>query len=644
MRILFAGKQHYDPGGIPASIDQLARRLADLGHQVAVVAHAAFDVPPPAEGDRTIVRRERSRPYEAYSVDVLPPSCALDSVFRSFRPDVIVVNAGGSWWHDWTRPLVRSAPPEVPLALYIRDHEAIDLLGELAPMVDLVLANAESHAAAAAELGVAATVLPSLIEPELYRVQPTGEAVLFINPVPSRGVETAFAIAEQRPDVPFHFRESWHLPRHAADAVARRAHELGNVTFLASTDEHAEPYRRARVLLVPYADLGRPRVVPEAQLSGIPVLARDLPPLREAVGPGGILIPADAPISDWLAALAELWDDRSAHARLAAAALEHSRRDEIDPEQVTRRFVAAMRALLGGRPRRRRRAATERVPTASVIVPVRNGAREIDRQLAALAGQESPVPWEVVVADNGSTDSTRERAEAWRERLPSLRVVDASARKGVAHARNAGARAARGELLLICDGDDIVAEGWLSAMVWALESHPLVTGHIDLKAMNRPEQYVWTGDADRHAAPVGYGFMPYGAGGNLGMWREVFDELGGFDEELLRAEDIDFGWRAAERGIAVHYAPFAVLLHRMRPTVLSVFASAVRGGISEPRLHRLHRARGMGRAGREEVVVEWRWLWRRIPAVVSGRGDRHQWAHHAGKRLGRVIGSARHRT
>ena len=45
MRILFAGKQHFDPGGIPSSTDQLAHRLGLAGHAVAVFAHAAFDGP-----------------------------------------------------------------------------------------------------------------------------------------------------------------------------------------------------------------------------------------------------------------------------------------------------------------------------------------------------------------------------------------------------------------------------------------------------------------------------------------------------------------------------------------------------------------------------------------------------------------------
>src|SRR5690606_10578144 len=96
-------------------------------------------------------------------------------------------------------------------------------------------------------------------------------------------------------------------------------------------------------------------------------------------------------------------------------------------------------------------------PQISVVIPARDAARWIDAQLGALACQEVPVPWEVVVADNGSTDDTVARAEAWADRLP-VRVVDASGRPGPNHARNQGTAAARGDLLLYCDADDVVQD------------------------------------------------------------------------------------------------------------------------------------------------------------------------------------------
>jgi GT2 family glycosyltransferase len=142
---------------------------------------------------------------------------------------------------------------------------------------------------------------------------------------------------------------------------------------------------------------------------------------------------------------------------------------------------------------------------------------------------------------------------------------------------------------------------------------------------------------------VAYGHLPYAPGGNIGMWREVFESVGEFDEHMRRAEDIDFGWRAHQLGISVHFEPSVVLHRRLRTSALEQFRSAVAGGRAETELFRRHRVHGMEAAPFDEVWEQYRWLVRKVPDVITGRADRHQWAHHAGKRVGRLVGSARQR-
>ena len=81
-------------------------------------------------------------------------------------------------------------------------------------------------------------------------------------------------------------------------------------------------------------------------------------------------------------------------------------------------------------------------PHLSVIIPARDAGATIGTQLEALAAQQWPGRWEVIVADNGSRDDTVARAEAWRDRLPGLRVIDASSVPGASHARNVAAELA----------------------------------------------------------------------------------------------------------------------------------------------------------------------------------------------------------
>ena len=110
----------------------------------------------------------------------------------------------------------------------------------------------------------------------------------------------------------------------------------------------------------------------------------------------------------------------------------------------------------------------------TVVIPRFNDGETIGSQLEALAKQVWSGEWEVVVSDNGSRDNTLAVVEQFKQRLPNLRVVDSSDRRGPGHARNVGVHEATGEGILFCDADDEVAQGWLEAMARALVENDFI--------------------------------------------------------------------------------------------------------------------------------------------------------------------------
>jgi glycosyltransferase involved in cell wall biosynthesis len=88
-----------------------------------------------------------------------------------------------------------------------------------------------------------------------------------------------------------------------------------------------------------------------------------------------------------------------------------------------------------------------------VVIPTFNSVKTLGEQLAALARQDGASRVGVVISDNGSTDGTQALAKTFKPQLPGLIVVDSSAVRGAAHARNVGAQAATGEAFLFCDAD-----------------------------------------------------------------------------------------------------------------------------------------------------------------------------------------------
>jgi glycosyltransferase involved in cell wall biosynthesis len=203
----------------------------------------------------------------------------------------------------------------------------------------------------------------------------------------------------------------------------------------------------------------------------------------------------------------------------------------------------------------------------TVVIPVRDGAAVIHRQLDALAAQTYPGTWDVVVADNGSTDGTAEVAMGWRDRVPGLRVVDASGRRGVGPARNRGASTSDAEAVLFCDADDRAAPDWVASMAAALGHHPVVGGPCQLEdpdgtVVPAPERLGTT-----------LGLVPFPIGGNFGIWRDVFDEVGGFEEHHpeAHAEDAELCLRAWELGHVAGFAPGALMTKARRADLRSTW-------------------------------------------------------------------------
>lgn len=227
-------------------------------------------------------------------------------------------------------------------------------------------------------------------------------------------------------------------------------------------------------------------------------------------------------------------------------------------------------------------------PEVSVIIPCYNDASTLSAQLDALAQQDCDRRWEVIVADNGSTDDLHAVIDVYRRRIPRLRLVDASGTRGASHARNEGARVSEADLLLFCDADDVVAPGWMAAMVRALGTHDFVAGSLDFHRLN-PEYTIGSRHVTQQTGlTTGDDFPPHAAGNNLGIRRDVFDAVGGFDESVLYQQDMDFCWRVQAQGTPLVFVPEALVYVRTRRRLWQAFVQKRRWGASSVILKQRH--------------------------------------------------------
>lgn len=283
----------------------------------------------------------------------------------------------------------------------------------------------------------------------------------------------------------------------------------------------------------------------------------------------------------------------------------------------------------------------------SVIVPVRDADGVLGEQLAALSRQQDAPPFEVVVVDDHSLDASAEVARSFRGRIDHLVIVPSLERRNVAHARNVGVAAACGELLLFCDADDVVADGWVRAMTRLLAEHELVAGRSEISRLNA----AWT-HATR-AVPQQHGLQDFGlpgwdlvhgGGGNVGMRRSVYERVGPFDESpaLAYAEAADYFFRAQLAGITPWFSHDATVHVRFRDSYRGAYRQARGWAESSVALHRKFEPLGMPRPGWVRGVLAWVLVPLRL-LRVRDRGDLSRWFHLLGWRVGRLRGSIRSR-
>lgn len=276
-------------------------------------------------------------------------------------------------------------------------------------------------------------------------------------------------------------------------------------------------------------------------------------------------------------------------------------------------------------------------PLVSVVIPAFNASGTIAEQFEVLVAEQLDADWEIVVADNGSTDRTAAVVESWADRLP-VRLVDASARSGPSAARNLGAAAARGRILAFTDADDVVFPGWLAAVAAVEEfgTGPVVK-FLDGGPVPR------TAPRGARCGMSHLDFLSYADGANFIIRADTFAAYGGFDEDRRTGEDVDLSWRMQLDGIHMEPLADAAVASRVRTRSRAVVRQYYGYGLGDVELFRDYRDRGLPAQPASAVLRSWLGLLARIPLLWKP-DQRERWLHQLGRRAGRLVGSIRYRT
>jgi glycosyltransferase involved in cell wall biosynthesis len=213
----------------------------------------------------------------------------------------------------------------------------------------------------------------------------------------------------------------------------------------------------------------------------------------------------------------------------------------------------------------------------SIIIPAYNAEKYVGAAITSSLTQTYR-DVEVVVVDDGSTDRTSSIAEGYGPLLTLVRQEN----RGLSAARNAGISAATGSVIVLCDSDDFLLPTHVEQAVSLLEGAPKTW--VTSEAMLLPQGefnprrgVLWAG-----TVPPGKQLEVMTEGNFVSIFstfpREMFDEVGGFDESLRTCEDWDLWLRALLAGWRVTFQTVPTALYRWAPTSMSTNDEAMAEG------------------------------------------------------------------
>lgn len=215
----------------------------------------------------------------------------------------------------------------------------------------------------------------------------------------------------------------------------------------------------------------------------------------------------------------------------------------------------------------------------SIVIVTWNGLHHLKKYLPSVLATDYP-DYEVIIADNHSTDGTRE----WlREQHPDVKIAALDHNYGYCGGNNRALPFAEKELLLFLNNDVRVDSGWLHDLSAAFDKDEVAAAQPKILADQNPDSFEYAGAAGGFMDKFGYSYCrgrifdhveedqgQYDSAGNifwatgaaLAVRKDLFAAAGGFDEDFeFHMEEIDLCWRLQNKGYTIRYVPGSVVYH-----------------------------------------------------------------------------------
>lgn len=222
----------------------------------------------------------------------------------------------------------------------------------------------------------------------------------------------------------------------------------------------------------------------------------------------------------------------------------------------------------------------------SVIMPVWNGTRFMDRAIASVVAQ-TQAEWELLIVDDGSTDDSLTRAHRWRDLVndhfnqEKIQVLSTGTNSGPSVARNLAAAKARYDLFAYLDHDDLYSPRRLESLLPFFDRYDLVfapyeilqngrLGLWNVRAEWERQSYLSSSEGEREPSFAAWARARLQRGNSFAVplgvahRREIFERVGGFQPGVVVGEDGILWRRMAEGGARIGFSPVVAGRYHVR--------------------------------------------------------------------------------
>ena len=219
----------------------------------------------------------------------------------------------------------------------------------------------------------------------------------------------------------------------------------------------------------------------------------------------------------------------------------------------------------------------------SLIIPVYNRPDEVDELLQSLT-QQTFHDFEVIVVEDGSPLPCKEVVRKYQSVLDVKYFSKPNS--GPGQTRNYGAEKSVGDYLIVLDSDCILPPGYLQAVEDELQHNPCDAfggpdrAHSSFTPMQKAISYAMTSFFTTGGIRGGKKKLDqfYPRSFNMGIRRDVFIKLDGFDTSMRYGEDIDFSTRIIQGGYTTRLFPEAYVYHKRRTRLIQFFRQVEHSG------------------------------------------------------------------